>query len=192
MRNQIDKNYQLVKTYKTRIKEKTKIAAFAFLQSKQKLHSKVTNIKYTKLETQGYITSPIFTDKEVSLLFALRSMCVKVCKANFSSQYKQTQDILCTSCNEKKVDNQQHVLECKELLKHLKSEEVVKEKILYTDIFEDTVKQKNITTLFAQLMVIKNNKSENKDPSTPQSLDYEVLKTSYNVQSRIASYSFGK
>ena len=51
--------------FKSQIKKKTRIAAFVYSQAKQNIHSKVMNIKYTALETQAYITSPIFTDKEV-------------------------------------------------------------------------------------------------------------------------------
>ena len=81
--------------YKEHIKKKTRAAAFENLNRQQQTHSKVKEIKYTGLETQGYITSPIFNDKEVSPLFAMRSNCVRQCKANFSSQYKQSQEIFC-------------------------------------------------------------------------------------------------
>ena len=48
--------------FKTQIKKKTRIAAFAYLKQKQNMHSKVKNIRYTALETQQYISSPIFSD----------------------------------------------------------------------------------------------------------------------------------
>ena len=59
------------KTFKDHIKKKTRVAAFAYLKAKQDQHSKVKNIPYTELKMQEYIVSPIFNDKEVSLLFAL-------------------------------------------------------------------------------------------------------------------------
>ena len=60
-----------VSAFKKQIKEKIRIAAFKYLQNKQMSHTKVSDIAYTRLETQKYITSPLFTDEEVSLLFAL-------------------------------------------------------------------------------------------------------------------------
>ena len=89
-----------VQAFKRSIKEKTKLAALQYLQNKQSIHSKVKGIQYSTLETQGYITSPLFSDSEVSLLFAMRSMCVRECKANFSSQYRSTQEVYCTLCTE--------------------------------------------------------------------------------------------
>ena len=126
--------------------------------------------------------SPIFNDKEVSLLFALRSECVRECKANFRSYYKDSQEIFCILCTEKKIDNQQHVLECKVLSNNCKSEELVKNKISYEDIFKDTNKQKNVTALFMQLLQIKNNSSKEDYRSTLQNINCEVLKNGYNLQ----------
>ena len=138
------------------------------------------NIKYTELKTQEYIVSPLFNDKEVSLLFALRSECVRECKANFKSSFKNSQEIFCKICTEKKIDNQPHVLECKVLSKSLKSEEL---EISYEDIFHDTKTQKNVTVLFMKLLQLKSTLNEKEDyPSTLQSLNCEVLKNGYNLQ----------
>ena len=96
---------------------------------------------------------------------------MRECKAKFRSYYKESQEIFCTLCTEKKIDNQQHVLECKILNKHCKSEKLVKNKILYEDIFEDTNKQKNITDLFMQLLQIKNALSKEDYPSNLQNIN---------------------
>ena len=157
-----------VKAYKSLIKRKTRIAAFKYLQKKQSTHSKVRDVKYTTLQVQRYITSPLFSDKEVSLLFALRSKCVKECKANFSSQFKNPQDILCKFCDENKPDDQQHMLDCTELNKHVKSQELSKNRIEYSDIFQDPVKQKEVTNLFSNILKVKNDKDNNLHPSNPQ------------------------
>ena len=58
-------------THKSNIKAKITIAAFKYLIEKQSKHSKVKDIKYTKLETQQYMKSPLFTNEEVSLLYKL-------------------------------------------------------------------------------------------------------------------------
>ena len=62
---------------------------------------------------------------------------------------------------EKKPGNQQHMLECKELMKEIRSEELVNKK--YTKS-------------------IKQNKSENICPSTSQYQHCEVLKNGVSVQ----------
>ena len=113
----------------------------------------------------------------------LRSECVSECKANFKSYFKNSQEIFCKICIEKKIDNQRHVLECKVLRKNLKSEELVKNKISYEDIFNDTEKQKNVTALFMKLLQLKNILNGEEDyPSTLQSFNCEVLKNGYNLQ----------
>ena len=55
------------------IKKKITATAHAYLTDKQMNHSKVRDIKYEKLETQPYLTSNLFCDKETKLLTALRS-----------------------------------------------------------------------------------------------------------------------
>ena len=87
-----------VKAFKAHIKKKTEISAFESLQTMKTQHSKVRIINYTALETQGYIKSQLFTDKEVALLFSLRSKCLKECNANFKSQCKETNEMLCILC----------------------------------------------------------------------------------------------
>ena len=67
--NEKEISYRTVNEYKRDIKKKTRVAAFEYLKTKQSQHSKVRNIEYTQLETQPYIKSLLFTDKEVSLLF---------------------------------------------------------------------------------------------------------------------------
>ena len=64
--------------HKRNIKDKTKMASFKYLQNKQKEHSKVKDIVYTKLETQRYMTSPLFTNEEVRLLHSIRSRNARV------------------------------------------------------------------------------------------------------------------
>ena len=58
------------------------------------------------------------------------------------------------------------MLECKGLIKHLKSEKLVQKKIDYRDIYEDTLKQKNVTALFSELLKVKKELTESYHPST--------------------------
>ena len=120
------------------------------MRSRQQTHSKVKDVPYRKLETQKYMTSPLFTDEEVALLFAMRSKCIQECKANFSSMFNDG-DLLCLLCAEKKTDVQHHILQCKAISRKLNSHEVARGKISYMDIYEDHLKQKKFTALFSKL-----------------------------------------
>ena len=62
-----------------------------------------------------YWGRPIFNDKEVSLLLAMRSNCVRQCKANFISQYKQSHEMFCIFCSEKKPGDQNICLSVRRL-----------------------------------------------------------------------------
>jgi hypothetical protein len=97
------------------------------------------------------MTSPIFTNDEVNLLHALRSRSINV-KNNFSSKYRN--DMSCPLCFYVR-DDQQHLLDCLVLKKKLKSREAANNKVVYEDIFEDYLKQKEVNHLFANLMKIR-------------------------------------
>ena len=58
-----------VKAFKANIKKKIKIAAFNYLKAKQSGHSKIRNVKYNALETQGYIKSQLFTGNHSGTFF---------------------------------------------------------------------------------------------------------------------------
>ena len=63
------------------------------------------------------------------------------------------------------------MINCKELNKHIKSQELSKNRIEYSDIFKDPEKQKEITSLFSKILKIKNDKNLNSHPST---LQYQI------------------
>ena len=102
--------------FKEEIKEKIRKAAFIYLKNLQKEHSKIKHIVYPKFQTQGYMTSPIFTNDDVNLLHALRSRSVNV-KSYFRNKYLN--NLLCPLCLEED-DDQRHLLECVELRKRFK------------------------------------------------------------------------
>ena len=93
-----------------------------------------------------------------------------------------------------KCDDQPHVLQCDALNSKLESDEVATGKISYEDIYDNHIKQKEVTTLFSKLISIKKTMAENNDKNImdPSTLSYEVLKTSYYLQHSIVNYSFGK
>ena len=87
--------HQSKDAFKKELKNKTKEAALKYLKDIQIKHSKIKTIPYYSLETQPYMTSPIFNNEEVNTLHALRSRYVNV-KANFSSKYQN--NMLCPLC----------------------------------------------------------------------------------------------
>ena len=140
-----------VSSYKKFIKSKVKNAALRHLNQLKESHSKVKHIEYKGLETQPYLTSPLFTNDDVSLLFSLRSRYVE-CKANFKNKHS---DLLCPFCMTDE-DSQQHMLECQSLKPLLQSSEVAEDKIEYGDLFRNSKKQKAITNLFKHILEARN------------------------------------
>ena len=174
---------------KTEVKKMAYAAAFKYLTNKQQQHSKVHGVKYKKLQTQAYILSPLFKNTEVNLLHALRSRMINV-KANFSSKYRLS--LLCPVC-ESAVDEQQHILECDDMISQLKSDEIAVEKSEYKDLFENEQKQKRITNLFERLLKIRNSLvDENLVKKTNPSITAQMLKNSDNLHKCIVHYTLGK
>ena len=173
---------------KSEVKQKIREAALEYLKNKQKEHSKIKNIEYDKLETQKYMVDPKFANKEVNMLHALRSRSTNV-KINFRTKFQN--GLLCPLC-QKTEDSQPHMLDCSELNKRFKTEEVGMGKIKYEDIFADLSKQKEAAYLYLKLFEIRNQlldkNLQNLDPSTST----EVLESSDNLHNRIVHYSFGK
>ena len=159
--------------YKQHIKAKVKAAALDYLKEKQKQHSKIKHIQYNQLKTQKYMVSPVFSNEEVNLLYALRSRAT-ACRANFKQKYIHT-NILCTLC-QVECDDQQHILQCKVILDEYKSDDLAITSATYDDIFSDDVlKQKEVTTLFLKLFSIRDKLIEEKtNPDDPSSTRLEL------------------
>ena len=178
-----------IEAFKSRIKQKIRIAAFKFLRSRQQTHSKVRDVQFSKLETQKYLISPLFTNEEVNTLYSLRSRSVE-CKNNFKNRYKEG-DELCPLCD-KHIDDQKNMLQCPVIIEEVKTNEVAKEEIKYEYIFENPEKQKAIASLFVKYIGIRKKIMEEdllqrQDPSTCT----DVLKTSDPLPC-IDNLSFGK
>ena len=111
------------------------------------------DVQFSKLETQKYLLSPLFSNKKVNTLYSLRSRSVE-CKANFKNKYKEG-DISYPLC-EIHIDDQKNMLQCPEILKKVKTNEVATYTIKYEDIFENDKKQKAIISfrgLVCQLLL---------------------------------------
>ena len=81
------------KEYKKLVKIKVLAAAFKYLSNIQQTHSKVKDINYTRLEIQPYLCSPLFSRKEISPLFWLRSSTISGIRSDFSELYRP--DLAC-------------------------------------------------------------------------------------------------
>ena len=145
------------------------------------------DIQYKKLEIQTYITSPLFSNSEVSLLFALRSRYID-CKANFRNKYSKD-NLLCQICA-KSEETQIHIFQCEILKSKLKSEEILKEKTEYNDLFKNARRQKVIVTIFTQLLEIRKTILQQQQSRNP-SISDEMLRNRFNLQKCIVNDSFG-
>ena len=92
-------------------------------------HNTVKNIIHTALmKPQPYLRDTMFTNKETSLLFNLRSQCVNEFKANF---YLHS----CPFCKTHS-DTQEHALSCTTFRNHMDKELLpASESVNYNDIF---------------------------------------------------------
>ena len=174
-------------SFKNNIKWKVRNAALLYLIEKQQKHSKIKNILYDELETQTFMTSPLFQNSEVSLLFALRSRYVD-CKANFRTKYRNTH-LLCEFCFESD-DTQEHMIQCKVLKGLLRSKEVLNENFEYNDLFKDTQKQKIIVTIFSKILDIRKQQQNQERTTNPSILDTMLMK-SYNLHTSIVNFLSG-
>ena len=126
------------------VKKKINDNVFEKLKIKQKGHSKIKNISYSELKTQGYMKSPMLNNHEASLLFSLRSRTTKDFKANFPYFSNQMCPL---GCDE--LDTPEHCLVCRKLThgeSHL-------ENTSYNDIFsQSVVRQAAVVQLIVSLL----------------------------------------
>jgi hypothetical protein len=139
--------------YKTFIKSKVQDAAFQFLLEEQQHHSKVKHIKYDKLKIQPYLCSPIFSRKEKSTLFRLRSRTITGIRSDFCDMYGNNKS--CPVCpSDVHLDSIPALLSCLTLLAQGNSIETSNTQ--YEDIFSSDVnKQKEATVCFMKLLNVR-------------------------------------
>ena len=174
-----------VNSYKRFIKNKIRKAALKYLNDTKDKHSKICNIRYEKLESQKYLTSEMFSDDEVNLLFALRSRAID-CKGNFKNKYKES-NIICQFCKMEE-DDQPHMLQCNVIRKNLRSTKVVEEKYEYEDLFKDVRKQKLITEVFTKTIEIRNKLKDETEREASDLCTLPVLVNSSDLHDCIDGY----
>ena len=147
--NEDHREHTTIKVYKDLVRSKVFQAAFTFLLDQQQTHSKIRNIKYKQLELQTYLHSPIFSRKEVELLFRLRSRTVPGIKTDFSELYKP--DLSCPVCG-LHPDTLPALLTCPVLKAELLTTADYSQ-IQHDDIFSsDILKQNAVTKIYIQLL----------------------------------------
>ena len=135
------------------VKEKISHATFIYLQTKQKVHSKMQNLKYLKFELSSYMNSPLFSNNNRSLLLALRTRTVRGIRNDFKGLYSDNTCPL--KCGD--IDTIENILTCRVLRQHHTSNEVTRTNIDYQDIFsQDVEKQQKVTELYNQLLETRN------------------------------------
>ena len=163
-----------VKPFKKMIKSKIKEAAFKYLQNKLKTHTKVKQLRYSKLETQKYLTSPLFSNNEASLLFGLRTKTARAFKANFSFLYGGKIECPLKCWDPKKyepapADSQEHSMACNRL--KTTSSNISLGMVEYKDLFSDVLKQKEVITWFIELLENKEKMLQEKENPPGDKLD---------------------
>ena len=128
--------------FRGKVMSAVRIAAFTYLCSEKAKLSKVMDVFHESFRIQDYFHPSGIKSTEAKLLFQLRSRMVEV-KINFRNKYVNLQCPICETEN----DTQEHVFQCKELLKHLNI--LASSEILYSHIFHsDTSKQIAALRLF--------------------------------------------
>ena len=128
-----------------------------------------------KLKAQKYITSPSFTNSEITTLAALRSHTTRGIKGNFSSWFKQ--DLSCPLSKQcKSEDTQQHLLLCQVILEELTPQEKSEHKnISYQDIYGSLEQQMTAVKLFSSLLDIRERLLQAAHPASGSTLDATPL-----------------
>ena len=127
------------------VKMKYKEAAYKYLTTLKTSKSNMDHIKYTNLETQPYMCSPIFLRDDSSMLLSHRTRTVRDIRMDFRDMY---QDKSCplTGCTDTD-DSLSYALVCPAL------QNKINQDMKYMDVFCSNVQvQKVITTHFATLL----------------------------------------
>ena len=152
------------KQYKELIKTKVISAAFKYLSKIQQTHSKVKDIRYRRLEIQPYLSSPLFSRKELSTLFRLRSRTVSGIRTDFCELYKP--DLVCPVCRQH-IDTLPDLMTCPALTTIVQKEDDSNQ-IVFSDIFSsDVSKQKAVTRLYVQLLEARDILLMREEPEEP-------------------------
>ena len=153
--------------YRKEIRKHVKTTAFNELKIKQESHSKVRTIKYESLEKQPYLVSPIFSDEDVGILSNLRSHTTRGIRGNFKKMYRDNTKcpLQCWPVDSEPIeDNQEHLLVCSKI--QTTSSKIACGKTVYMDIYGSTDRQKEVVTLFKELLNTRNSLLSETSPTS--------------------------
>ena len=126
---------------------KIRALAFQYLQEKQDRHSKVREIHYGKFEKQKYMSSHKFSQKDIELLFKLRTNMIDV-KMNFKGMHV---NYSCNICNKDDPQTQVHLTQCEKIIEEC-TMLFNNIDIEYEDIYGPPNKQIKITKLYRKIL----------------------------------------
>ena len=134
--------------FKKIVKTKLEENFFDYLLSLKSNHTKTENLVSYKL--QEYLTSENLTFKQKQLLFSLRTRSINV-KRNYKNKYRHS-NMFCSLCDDKQVESESHILECKSTQEQLGNIGDSK----YEDIFSlDIARQEKITKIFEKVIRLR-------------------------------------
>ena len=136
--------------FKKVVKTKLNVKFFDYLLSLKSSHTKTQNLSSYKL--QEYLESENLTYKQKQLLFSLRTRSINV-KTNYKSKYKHS-NLFCTLCDDRLVESESHLLECKSTLEQLGNIGDAR----YEDIFSPEIsRQEKITKIYEKVLKLRQN-----------------------------------
>ena len=132
-----------------------------YLFSLKSSHTKTQNLSSYNL--QAYLKSENLTYKQKQLLFSLRTRSINV-KTNYKNKYKHS-NLFCTLCEDKVVESESHLLECKSTKAQLGNIDDVE----YEDIFSSEIsRQEKVTKIFEKVIKLRQNLSmKETEPKLP-------------------------
>ena len=101
---------------KAQLRRKAKELAFCELSSLLQKSTKTKEVKFNELKMQEYLRVDSINKQEVSMLFALRTRCVRGIKSNFKNMFNVCQHCPLNCSDETpEIDTQEHILQCSAL-----------------------------------------------------------------------------
>ena len=138
-------NFKTKESFKTFLKSKSKQLTQKYLTQLKKKHSKLDDLNFSELKCAQYLQDIRLSQKEVKLLFKLRT-CMYSVKTNSRGQYNF--NLTCDLC-QSAICDQGHLLFCKELQRHVP--ELHKTEVKYHHLFGDIDQIIPAIKLFAKL-----------------------------------------
>ena len=109
--NDLKRTFKSKTSFKKYIKKKAIEITEKYLNSKKERHTKLDNLKFTKLKCAPYLNDPRISQREAKLLFNLRTRMYQV-KSNYKKKYPN--NLTCDLCKSATCE-QSHLMECSKL-----------------------------------------------------------------------------